>query len=264
MKDYYSLLGVRQFASAAEVKRAYRRLAFQYHPDKNPDPQAEIVIKQINEAYDLLGDPVKKALYDQMLTSPVIPRTAYQKERTERYAAHRDPAYRGSGRHAKPYVSNREKIYQIIAHYHPRMLWISRASIFFSLIFFLDFIIPYRTADEIILHSRMSGSHDQGADYLMELRSGENFKIYKTELRFKDDERISVTYTRVYGIPMALEKIATGEAIEMGYMYSTLLFLPLGMLFVSAMAVAFRQNVEFSFNLIVLNGMLLLINFTFL
>jgi len=69
-KDYYKILGVERSAGAKELKRAYRKLAVQYHPDKNPgDPRAEERFKEINEAYEVLGDPVKRAKYDQLGSS---------------------------------------------------------------------------------------------------------------------------------------------------------------------------------------------------
>ncbi len=66
-KDYYKILGVERGADEKEIKRAYRRLAVRYHPDKNPgDAQAEDQFKEINEAYEVLGDPSKRARYDQL------------------------------------------------------------------------------------------------------------------------------------------------------------------------------------------------------
>ncbi len=64
-RDYYEVLGVSRHASAEEVKRAYRKLALQYHPDRNPnDPQAESRFKEINEAYEILSDDAKRQRYD--------------------------------------------------------------------------------------------------------------------------------------------------------------------------------------------------------
>ena len=69
-KDYYKLLGVDRSASESDIKRAYRKLALQYHPDKNPgDSQAEERFKEINEAYEVLGDPAKRARFDQLGSS---------------------------------------------------------------------------------------------------------------------------------------------------------------------------------------------------
>ena len=65
-RDYYEVLGVDRNASASDIKKAYRKLAIQYHPDKNPDnKEAEEKFKEAAEAYSVLSDPDKKARYDQ-------------------------------------------------------------------------------------------------------------------------------------------------------------------------------------------------------
>jgi molecular chaperone DnaJ len=65
-RDYYEVLGVERNASADDIKRAYRKLALQYHPDRNPDdPEAEGRFKEAAEAYDVLSDEQKRAQYDQ-------------------------------------------------------------------------------------------------------------------------------------------------------------------------------------------------------
>ena len=65
-RDYYEVLGVDRQASASDIKKAYRKLAIQFHPDKNPDdPEAEEKFKELGEAYDVLGDEEKRAAYDR-------------------------------------------------------------------------------------------------------------------------------------------------------------------------------------------------------
>ena len=64
-RDYYETLGVARGASADEIKRAFRRLAMQYHPDRNKEPEAEARFKQISEAYEVLSDADKRSQYDR-------------------------------------------------------------------------------------------------------------------------------------------------------------------------------------------------------
>lgn len=65
-RDYYEVLGVDKSASADEIKKAYRKKAIQYHPDKNPgDKEAEEKFKEAAEAYEVLSNPDKRARYDQ-------------------------------------------------------------------------------------------------------------------------------------------------------------------------------------------------------
>ncbi len=65
-KDFYAVLGVSRTASADEIKKAYRKLAMKYHPDKNPgDKKAEETFKELSEAYEVLSDEKKRQMYDQ-------------------------------------------------------------------------------------------------------------------------------------------------------------------------------------------------------
>src|SRR5688500_20195762 len=66
-KDYYATLGIPKTANAKEVKQAFRKMARKFHPDVNPgDKSAESKVKEINEAYEVIGDPEKRRKYDEL------------------------------------------------------------------------------------------------------------------------------------------------------------------------------------------------------
>ncbi|MBC8497639.1 DnaJ domain-containing protein, partial [Candidatus Bathyarchaeota archaeon] len=64
-RDYYEVLGTDRSASQDDIKKAFRKLAFQYHPDRNKEPDAEEKFKEVSEAYAVLSDPEKKGQYDR-------------------------------------------------------------------------------------------------------------------------------------------------------------------------------------------------------
>ena len=71
--DYYEVLGVTKTASGEEIKKAYRKLAMQYHPDRNPDnKEAEAKFKDINEAYEVLKDEQKRAALIQFINFVIM------------------------------------------------------------------------------------------------------------------------------------------------------------------------------------------------
>jgi molecular chaperone DnaJ len=65
VSEFYALLGVTREATEVEIKKAYRKLAMEYHPDRNPSPEAEARFKEITEAYEVLRDPQKRSAYDR-------------------------------------------------------------------------------------------------------------------------------------------------------------------------------------------------------
>ena len=70
-RDYYDVLGVSKSASDSELKKAFKKLAMKYHPDRNPDDDsAAEKFKEAAEAYDVLSDPQKKSTYCLLYTSP--------------------------------------------------------------------------------------------------------------------------------------------------------------------------------------------------
>ena len=95
-KDYYEILGVKKSASAEEIRKAFRKLARKYHPDVNPgDKSAEEKFKALSEANDVLSDPKKRKIYDQVgfYSDNIDPATAeaYARGRWDGAASRRLP-----------------------------------------------------------------------------------------------------------------------------------------------------------------------------
>lgn len=76
-RDYYEILGITKTSTADEIKKAYRKMALKYHPDRNKEPNAEDKFKEINEAYQVLSNPQKKQTYDQFGHSAFDPSSGF-------------------------------------------------------------------------------------------------------------------------------------------------------------------------------------------
>ena len=77
-RDYYEVLGLKKGAGEDEIKKAFRKMAMKYHPDKNPgDRTAEEKFKEVNEAYSVLSDPEKKSKYDRFGHAGVDPNSGF-------------------------------------------------------------------------------------------------------------------------------------------------------------------------------------------
>ena len=89
-RDYYEVLGVRQDATEDEIKKAYRKIAIKYHPDRNPgDKEAEEKFKEAAEAYDVLHDPQKRQQYDQFgFNGPMGRRLRRLRRRLDEHGRH--------------------------------------------------------------------------------------------------------------------------------------------------------------------------------
>src|ERR1700758_4778245 len=95
-RDYYKTLGVPRTASEAEIKSAYRKLARKHHPDVNPNNKdAEVKFKEINEAYQVIGDPEKRKKYDELGAD--WEHGVSQEEMMRRYARQQSAAGAGRG-----------------------------------------------------------------------------------------------------------------------------------------------------------------------
>jgi curved DNA-binding protein CbpA len=89
MVDFYSLLGLKRNASEAEIKQAYRKMAFRYHPDRNPqDNKAAEKFTQVLQAYGILSDRDKRSIYDRATRPPGEEEVQEEKPQGEQFGEH--------------------------------------------------------------------------------------------------------------------------------------------------------------------------------
>lgn len=240
MKNYYSILGVAATASEAEIKRAYRRLAVQYHPDKNPDPAAERYFKEVNEAYEVLGDSTKRFSYDQRMANPFVDVVVEEAPR------HRDPAYRRQYRKA-PSAPKPSEVYLLLKEYFKYYFWVAWFGLGFTTILFLDSVLPAIESTEKIENVEAVRGRKGGVAYYKAFtESGIRVKYYDKDVELYPGAQITLGRTPINRMPVWLVNGSVRH--ELGHMFGVFLFIPLIIFAGSALAIFFRQRVEFCFN----------------
>jgi curved DNA-binding protein CbpA len=260
--DHYETLGVARTATSAEIKRAYRRLAVLYHPDKNPDPKAENFFKEVNVAYDVLSDPVKKRSYD--LRGQTIFEQHHQPP------PHRDPAYRNPNRPKPKYKGERQRILEMMAGYLPYMQRATWFCLFLSTILIIDFVLPHRDADDSIVEAffikKTSGRYGGSKFWRFTTEKGQDFEVeadHSTTLT--SGASINIESSMLFNVPRYIN--TTSQTIRVTKtLYGNFFFAPILLFVLAFCGYLFRNKIETSFNLGVgcilvlgLNGLLVLL-----
>lgn len=188
MKDYYKILGVSRSASAEEIKRSYRKLALQYHPDRNNDPSAEEMIKDLNAAYDVLGDEVKRNNYHYRLDNKKTTYTSTSKRYA--YRPQNSPPY-------KKYSQKKERNFPFPEWAHTARFFSSFVLLYCCLLS-LDYFIATEYKN---LKIKYMDSVKRGGQ--------RNYSIESSELKFDlsleipvigDGDTLNVLITPLFGI----------------------------------------------------------------
>jgi hypothetical protein len=244
LKDYYQTLGVSHTASEAEIKRAFRKLAVEYHPDKNPDPVAQQNFLEINEAYDVIGDPQKRAAYDDRLANPWAGFTVEPEQ-----PRHRDPAYHRP-RPAQP-RSRPQSETELVTPYLKYVHWPCRIGLLLTIVFFIDYFLPWQQIDDTVVSSVITRGRRGGVAYITSTTAtGVRVRHYPTDWTILfEGSQIRLEKTMLYGTPM-LATTTDGQYTEkLGHMYGHLMFLPLVVMLSAAGALVFRAKPNLSFNM---------------
>ncbi len=259
MKDYYQILGVSQQAHEEEIKRTFRKLVITYHPDKNSSPEAEIIILEINEAYEVLSDPEKRTLYDNLLSG----RTVVERVRPHH---HRDPRYRRRAPDPN-YKSKLQLKLEMLEAYLPQALFISRCALAFSLFIALDFLFPSSRENEIIARMK-SKQYGLRMGSVQQLLTNKNnlFKLNREDIQyFREGMTVLVTYSTWMRVPISIESSETHyKAIIPATIYANFSFVPLILLVTSALGAFYKKGIEFRFNLGIVNLLMVILTVLFL
>lgn len=255
MKDYYAILGVSASATASEIKKAFRRLAILYHPDKNPSPEAKPRFQEINEAYDVLSDTGKRALYDERLANPLAALF------TEPVSSHPDPAYRRRRPPRAPRPKEPPQSYILMRDSLKYVLWVSRAGIVVTMLFFIDYFLPYRQIEEPIVELYSVRIRGNNVYHMIRTESGQQIKVYDfNPAAFGREGTVVMDVTMVYGSVMSVSNSSGTYHAWVAYTYTTMIFFPIVLFVNSLLALIYRKRVEFCFNLNVTACVLLIIN----
>ncbi|MFM7193243.1 MAG: J domain-containing protein [Bacteroidota bacterium] len=248
--DFYSILRVSRTASHREIRQSYRSLVFRLHPDHNPHPDAAEGFRLVQEAWEALGDPLQRSLYDQLLEQRGQPQRP----------AHRDPAYRRRGATAtrRPAAPSAEKLLIIrLVPYATQML---RLGVLVSLVIAVDFFLPARTSEEVITGNyRTRQFHEFTTD------QGHHFQApYPANRPFMREPEITVSVSPVMRVLKSIDTRSGSFRLQnLPSVYANLVFVPIALLLVSVLGLIIRTGNEVRVNFGVVTLLVLFLNMIF-
>ncbi len=265
MKDYYQILRISRNASAEEIKRAYRRLAIVFHPDKNRSAESSSLFQEINEAHEVLGDPEKRARYDRLLnasfsSAPVdVPPQQW----------HRDPAYRRRQQAGyKPRPPQPSERLLMMAHFLKYLRVISLVGLGYCGILMLDYCLPFRMSDEIVLSEaeRDNSWKYHHTPYVVVTNKSHQFPVSaEGSVFFIVGSHATVVTSRLLNILVRVESENKGHTIlSLESVYRNFIFMPVILLILSIAGLTLKKGIEFRFSFEVAICVILFFNLIFL
>ncbi len=252
--NHYEQLGVSPLASADEIKRAYRRLAVKYHPDKNPSPDAHQFFKECTNAYNVLSDPEKKASYDLLFHFGLRQPTTTPRQ------THRDPAYRRRSSQP-PRKSSQQHMYELMAKYLPWANRISYSCLALCIFLSIDYLLPNQHTNETVTATiNRRAEHRSGSTYWLAITTDKGSYINfppNTKRSVKVGTEIQVSASPLLHIPRSV-KTPTDEIEIRKTLYGNFIFFPIILLFSSSAGVYYRKDVSNGFNYGITNAIIVL------
>lgn len=264
MKDYYQVLRISRQASAAEVKRAYRRLAVLFHPDKNSSAEALRLFQEINEAHEVLSDPLKRSSYDSLLdgggvaAQPAAPPGGW----------HRDPAYRRRQQQGyRPAKAGPSEKLLMMLHMLRFLRSTSLVGLAWCLLLIVDYSLPSRTSRETVLpegHRPISWQLHHEPNVIV-TDKGHHFPVPWAGVDyFPAGSEVDVVTSRLFNVLVQVEAQDDKFIIDsLASIYQNMMVVPIVLLIVSLGGLLVKQGIEFRFNLLIAIGILLIFNLIF-
>jgi hypothetical protein len=242
MKDYYQILQVHRGANSSEIKKAYRRLAVKFHPDKNPDVSAEHLFKEINEAYEVLGDPTKKISYDLLATNPYEPVVIVPERK------HRDPAYRRN-RPRVNHKSERQRLYESMLPWLPLANRIAYFSFIITIFLAVDYLLPFERRFETIIEADVKTYRRSVTEWLVLITDkGNSLELPLSNARyFHVGDPIIIEATRLLKVPIYVQG-TTAQVRFLKSIYGIFSFVPIALFISSSYGIYYRKRADYGFN----------------
>jgi hypothetical protein len=265
LKDYYQVLRINRQASGPEVKRAYRRLAILFHPDRNQSSEALRLFQEINEAHEVLSDPERRIQYDDLLagrihvTVPEPPPGGW----------HRDPAYRRRQQQGyRPTKSGPSEKLLMMLH----MLKYLRTTSFIGLawcgMLLLDYWLPFDVSREKVLpdgYRKISWkTHHEPNVVVTEKEHQFPVPVQGVDY-FPVGSSVDVVTSRMLHVLVRVEAEDDRFIISsLASVYQNMMLVPALLFLISLAGLLVKEGIEFRFNILVSVWILLGFNLIFL
>jgi len=214
MKDYYQVLGISMDATADQVKYAYRKLAVLYHPDVSTVPDADKRIKEINEAYNVLSSPQRRANYDLSLSKPATNLKVWAPEYKQ--------SYRPSDSHSKARKTHGNKsLPRFLVKVMPTVRWLSALALAWCLFLAVDLLLPAHSANQVIAKMYFSGDVQ-----IIETRSGKYAVPITDHIKYKRNEEIVVQLSSLLRVPRRIQAVGHKPSKLLVSIYGDLIVIP--------------------------------------
>ncbi len=265
LKDYYQVLRISRSATPDEVKRAYRRLAVLFHPDKNKSSEAIRLFQEINEAHEVLSTPLKRSNYDAMLeggglaSGPAAPPGGW----------HRDPAYRRRQQQGyRPAKSGPSEKLLMMLHMLRFLRTTSLAGLVWCAFLLLDYSLPRRISSETVLPegNRPISWQLHHEPNVIVTDKGHHIPVpFEGVDYFPARSQIEVVSSNILNVLIKVESQSDEFTINsLASIYQNMMVVPVVLFVLSAAGLFVRQGIEFRFNLLISIWILLIFNLIFL